>query len=812
MDIEMMDQLRDDEANLHHPECSSDAAAWWTTFREATPPAVESTARLFGREFTPSLAVCVNAFEARDATLLAHVNFRFADSPFLQRLESTPYALRDFVVSNAALDDYFDQLLPYLLKTHFDHAGGGFITQVLETAYALAYEGGVGKPGSRMLRYALRGWAAQCTFCRHIWRLVEGGERVGAVAHPALGDYDVPRFLYWQMDCISERYAHHQETSGLRELERCMFSRKRRSWLPVVLASFIYHTVLERDTWNLESWNMKSKRWAAGQARPTPPVAAWPYVALTTPEHDPSVIGPGGDVPEELCKENPIQQKLAFYLGLLELLAGVCELLGTVPMGYLSDRVGRQFVLFINIAGTMCSYIWYIAVGRKSKPSPPFFLPLPPSSLFLSLRGASADSILARFFNVFPIEVPVIGPLLTSQRTRRKDKAPAFRCSSSPAYGNAHIPARTRIFSWALSASQVVFFVGPAVSSTALAYTLWLPFALGLSCFSLVLVLTIVLAETRPWKQQESTLTAHDSSEPGENGAGHAVSDVRTPLLADEDPVATSTDPQQMENVSPADDADPATRQQSSGPQSFVEFAKSQLSEMQRTVRGLFKLMKDSPSYLYCLSIFLITTLSRSSLNILLLYVSKRYSKTIAQVIGTPPAVGIPLIFKQLITTAGRLPVLVKAGVSLVLYFGIIPGLLRLLVARFLYTSAGANLWGLRASVILLCIGSLLVGLSSAVWALMLALIVYSLGFGLNLFALSFITDITRNLWDDAHVARTYSAVAFVEIVGGLAGVPLLTAAWVQGLQLGGYGLGLPWFVSAGLYLVSGYPAIKLHA
>lgn len=99
------------------------------------------------------------------------------------------------------------------------------------------------------------------------------------------------------------------------------------------------------------------------------------------------------------------------------------------------------------------------------------------------------------------------------------------------------------------------------MSSTALAYSLWLPFALGLSCFALVLVLTIVLPETRPWKQQESTLTAHDSSEPGENGAGHAVSDVTTPLLADEDPVATNTDPQQMENVSPADDADPATRQ-----------------------------------------------------------------------------------------------------------------------------------------------------------------------------------------------------------------------------------------------------------
>lgn len=106
-------------------------------------------------------------------------------------------------------------------------------------------------------------------------------------------------------------------------------------------------------------------------------------------------------------------------------------------MGYLSDRVGRNFVLFINIAGTMCSYIWYIAVGKKPSPpfSPPFLLSLfvcvracvcvclslslsfvfsdQPERLILSTsRGASADSILARFFNVFPIEVAVIGPLV----------------------------------------------------------------------------------------------------------------------------------------------------------------------------------------------------------------------------------------------------------------------------------------------------------------------------------------------------------------------------------------------------------------
>lgn len=42
-----------------------------------------------------------------------------------------------------------------------------------------------------------------------------------------------------------------------------MFARKKSPWLSVILAVYIYLTVLVRDTWNLESWKVISRRWAS---------------------------------------------------------------------------------------------------------------------------------------------------------------------------------------------------------------------------------------------------------------------------------------------------------------------------------------------------------------------------------------------------------------------------------------------------------------------------------------------------------------------------------------------------------------------
>lgn len=116
-----------------------------------------------------------------------------------------------------------------------------------------------------MIKKALRAWAAQCVFFGHIWRISKGGPSVGAVLHPEVDAYDVPRFLYWQLDCITENYAHQQEMEVLKALEERVFARERTSWLSVFVTSFIYLAILELDNWNLESWKVKSTRWAVDE-------------------------------------------------------------------------------------------------------------------------------------------------------------------------------------------------------------------------------------------------------------------------------------------------------------------------------------------------------------------------------------------------------------------------------------------------------------------------------------------------------------------------------------------------------------------
>jgi hypothetical protein len=50
---------------------------------------------------------------------------------------------------------------------------------------------------------------------------------------------------------------------------------------------------------------------------------------------------------------------------------------------------------------------------------------------------------------------------------------------------------------------------------------------------------------------------------------------------------------------------------------------------------------------------------------------------------------------------------------------------------------------------------------------------------------------------DETHLACMYPVVALLETVGHMVGIPLLTAVWVEGIRIGGWGLALPRWLSA---------------
>jgi hypothetical protein len=45
--------------------------------------------------------------------------------------------------------------------------------------------------------------------------------------------------------------------------------------------------------------------------------------------------------------------------------------------------------------------------------------------------------------------------------------------------------------------------------------------------------------------------------------------------------------------------------------------------------------------------------------------------------------------------------------------------------------------------------------------------------------------------------------MGFFETIGSLVGVPLMAGTWALGIKIGGFGLGLPFFICAGLYFAA---------
>lgn len=76
-------------------------------------------------------------------------------------------------------------------------------------------------------------------------------------------------------------------------------------------------------------------------------------------------------------------------------------------------------------------------------------------------------------------------------------------------------------------------------------------------------------------------------------------------------------------------------------------------------------------------------------------------------------------------------------------------------------------------------------------------MIVYTLGTAAPVFIMSLIKSPVVSAKDDSTSGRDFSIFFIVKEVGVLVGTPLLTALWVQGLEVGGLEFGLPFFVTS---------------
>lgn len=93
-------------------------------------------------------------------------------------------------------------------------------------------------------------------------------------------------------------------------------------------------------------------------------------------EHDTSVIGADGTIPEKLCKIDAVQQKLAMIFGWQETFDAIPAVLLAVPFGTLADRIGRKWIFTASLMGLQLNSAWILLICK------------PPTWINLAIRGS----------------------------------------------------------------------------------------------------------------------------------------------------------------------------------------------------------------------------------------------------------------------------------------------------------------------------------------------------------------------------------------------------------------------------------------
>jgi MFS family permease len=81
-------------------------------------------------------------------------------------------------------------------------------------------------------------------------------------------------------------------------------------------------------------------------------------------EQDPSVIPGDGSIPEQLCKVDVVQQRLASIFGWQEMFAALPGILLAVPYGTLADRVGRKWTFTASLVGLELAFVWVLVICK----------------------------------------------------------------------------------------------------------------------------------------------------------------------------------------------------------------------------------------------------------------------------------------------------------------------------------------------------------------------------------------------------------------------------------------------------------------
>lgn len=226
------------------------------------------------------------------------------------------------------------------------------------------------------------------------------------------------------------------------------------------------------------------------------------------------------------------------------------------------------------------------------------------------------------------------------------------------------------------SISSVMSLLGPVLASATMSVNLWLPFYLGLGLLGCALPLIALL---------RSSPSHHDNDQ-------HSVVDCNSHVT--EETRLLEGDSQ---------DHSPGVEQSTqSNTTSRI------LSEVKETLRSFLR----KTSLHEILVVVLLVGLAKSSMDILILYLSKRYNKTFAQVCQS----SLLSVASSLIRAQVGYLLSIKAAVNIFLFTALVPLFLRLWLRTFRRSQIDGDFFGAQASLLLACVGTFCLALADRLW------------------------------------------------------------------------------------------------
>jgi hypothetical protein len=381
----------------------------------------------------------------------------------------------------------------------------------------------------------------------------------------------------------------------------------------------------------------------------------------------------------------------------------------TIPLSFLAEKWGRRTILRLNLISRSFMLLWAIMVGS--------------------------------FDNLLPTKAIMIGPVLSVLGGDCVFNSLTYGLVSN--LTDDHVQ-RAIYFGYMSSVSYVVALLGPALASSTMTLSLWLPFWLG----------TFLLSLAVPTIQMLPTQGNTNKGTDGDDESQHE------PLLS-----------------SPRMKA-----------QSHHEPLLQSVIDRLQTIKTI--VVSHPKNFSLLLFSFMLTSLASSDTKLLVQYISARYKWTFA-------SAGYLLSGKAIVNFTLLTIVIPK----------ILRSARQVRQEDASEVADKSNIRHAMYCLVASVFGALGIAIASEIWMLIPSMFVYALGSALPIFTLSLLKSpvISPPHSSDSSdpEPHIFSIVMLVKTVGSLLGAPLMAALWVRGLGIGGMALGMPFFVSQACYTVA---------